>query len=131
MSDDCPRNPVGWFEIYVDDMPRAKAFYQTVFGTQLTRLEGPGQPPGMEMWAFPMLQDAMGATGALVRMPGLEAGGHNVIIYFTGADCAVQAAKAEQAGGRIHRQKTSIGQYGHIALVVDTEGNMIGLHSMS
>jgi predicted enzyme related to lactoylglutathione lyase len=25
-------NPVGWFEIYVDDMPRAKAFYETVFG---------------------------------------------------------------------------------------------------
>jgi predicted enzyme related to lactoylglutathione lyase len=34
-------------------------------------------------------------------------------------------------GGRIHMPKTSIGQYGHIALVTDTEGNRIGLHSMT
>ncbi len=35
-----------------------------------------------------------------------------------------------QAGGRIQRDKMSIGQYGFIALAIDTEGNMIGLHSM-
>ena len=130
MSDKTIHNPVGWFEIYVNDMARAKAFYHAVLGTQFTRLEGPAQPPGMEMWAFPMQQNAMGATGALVKMPGLDAGGHNVIIYFMCADCAVEAAKAEKAGGLIHMSKTSIGQYGNIALVVDTEGNMIGLHSM-
>ena len=53
---------------------------------------------------------------------------------FTGsgycADCAVEASKAVQAGGEIEKAKMSIGQYGHIALVTDTEGNMIGLHSM-
>ena len=130
MSDNAIHNPVGWFEIYVNDMPRAKAFYTAVLGTQFEKLEGPGQPPGMEMWAFPMQQNAMGAAGSLVKMPGLEAGGHNVIIYFMCADCAAEAAKAEKAGGRIHLGKTSIGQYGNIALVVDTEGNMIGLHSM-
>ena len=35
-------NPVGWFEIYVQDMNRAKAFYESVFKTQLQKLEGPG-----------------------------------------------------------------------------------------
>ena len=124
------RNPVGWFEIHVQDMNRAKAFYESVFGTQFSKLENPGQPPGMEMWAFPMHQNAMGVTGALVRMPGLDAGGNSVLVYFMCADCAVEAAKAEKAGGRIVKPKTSIGQYGHIALVQDTEGNMIGLHSM-
>jgi len=33
-------------------------------------------------------------------------------------------------GGKIVKEKFSIGEYGHIALVTDTEGNMIGLHSM-
>lgn len=125
------RNPVGWFEIYVQDMQRAKAFYEAVFDTQFSKLENPGQPPGMEMWAFPMHQGAIGATGALVRMPGFDAGANSVIVYFMCADCAVEAAKAEKAGGRIEKPKTAIGQYGHIALVYDTEGNVIGLHSMS
>lgn len=125
-----PINPVGWFEIYVQDMPRAKAFYESVFGRPLTQLENPGQPPGMEMWAFPMERGAMGVTGALVKMPGVPAGANSVIVYFMCADCAVEAAKAAKAGGGIHKAKMSIGQYGHIALVSDTEGNMIGLHSM-
>jgi hypothetical protein len=36
---------------------------------------------------------------------------------------------AAAAGGKVFRDKFSIGQYG-FALVFDTEGNMIGLHSM-
>ena len=130
MSNDGKRNPVGWFEIYVQDMDRARAFYTAVFGMTLSKLEGPGQPPGMELWAWPMQPDTYGAAGALVKMPGLPSGGNSVLVYFSCADCAVEAAKAEQAGGRIHMPKFSIGQYGQIALVVDTEGNMIGLHSM-
>lgn len=119
-------NPVGWFEIYVDDMSRAKAFYESVFGARLSPLDS----PGMEMQAFPMESNAYGAPGALVRMPGMSAGGNSVIIYFSCADCAVEAEKAARSGGRIAKPKFSIGQYGHIALVFDSEGNMIGLHSM-
>lgn len=121
-------NPVGWFEIYVQDMARAKTFYETVFGVQLTRLEG---SPDVEMWAFPMQQDGYGATGALVRMTGFQSGDNSVLVYFSYADCAVEAAKAAEAGGRIHKPKFSIGPHGFIALVTDSEGNMIGLHSMT
>ena len=32
------RNPVGWFEIYVQDMERAKAFYQNTFQVTLEQL---------------------------------------------------------------------------------------------
>jgi uncharacterized protein len=130
MNESAIHNPVGWFEIYVNNMPRAKKFYKAVLGTQFSKLEGPGQPPGMEMQAFPMYQNAMGITGALVKMPGLDAGGHNVIVYFMCEDCSVEAAKAAKAGGALVKAKMSIGQYGNIALVTDTEGNMIGLHSM-
>jgi predicted enzyme related to lactoylglutathione lyase len=127
-------NMVGWFEVYVDDMARARAFYEKVFETTLSQL-GPGgdasHEPGLEMWAFPMQQGAVGSAGALVRMPGFKAGGNSVIVYFMCADCAVQARRASEAGGKVFKEKFSIGEYGNIALVTDTEGNMIGLHSMA
>jgi uncharacterized protein len=67
---------------------------------------------------------------ALVRMPGFAAGVNSVLIYFSCADCMVEAAKAASAGGKVEKEKFSIGQYGYISLVINTEGNMIGLHSM-
>jgi predicted enzyme related to lactoylglutathione lyase len=119
-------NPIGWFEIYVQDMGRARAFYDAVFETRLERLEG----PDIEMWAFPMEPDRPGAPGALVKMEGFPSGGNSTIVYFTCSDCAVEAKRASESGGKIFKDKFSIGQYGFIALVFDTEGNMIGLHSM-
>ena len=119
-------NPVGWFEIYVQDMPRAKTFYEAVFDARLERLAG----PDLDMWAFPGQMDRYGAHGSLVKAAGVPSGGNSVMIYFNCDDCAVQAARAAKAGGRIEKDKFSIGQYGFVALVVDTEGNLIGLHSM-
>jgi uncharacterized protein len=63
-------NPVGWFEIYVEDMPRPKAFYEKVFQTKLEKLNN----PEIEMWTFPMVVDRMGCPGALVKMPGFPIG---------------------------------------------------------
>ena len=120
------RNPAGWFEIYVDDMQRARRFYESVFGVKLGKLEGPEQ----EIWSFPSDMESYGASGALVKMPGYQAGGNSTIVYFSCLDCAVEARRAAGAGGSVEKPKTSIGQYGFIALVVDTEGNMIGLHSL-
>ena len=118
-------NTVGWFEIYVQYMDRAKAFYEAVFATKLERLEA----VGLEMWAFPMQQDGTGAAGSLVKMEGCPSGGNSTLVYFTCQDCAVEARRAASKGGQVHREKFSIGEYGFIALVTDTEGNMIGLHS--
>lgn len=122
-------NSVGWFEIYVQDMPRAKRFYEAVFGVALTKLDNPLSSP-VELWAFPMEKDAYGAPGALVKMEGCPSGPGGTLVYFSCADCAVEAAKAKAAGGQIFKEKFAIGQYGFIALVQDTESNLIGLHSM-
>jgi predicted enzyme related to lactoylglutathione lyase len=119
-------NPVGWFEVYVQDMTRARAFYEAVFDVQLTKLEG----TQFEMWAFPTRPHGSGAPGALVKLPGYPSGGNSVIVYFSCADCAVEASKAASSGGMIETSKKSVGQYGYIALVFDTEGNIIGLHSL-
>jgi predicted enzyme related to lactoylglutathione lyase len=119
-------NPVRWFEIYVQDMARARAFYEAVFEVKLEKLES----PGMEMWTFPMLKDGMGAGGALVRMEGVPSGGGGTLVYFGCDDCAIEAARVGKAGGKIQQEKMPIGEYGFIALLHDTEGNRIGLHSM-
>jgi len=118
-------NPVGWFEIYVQDTNRARKFYESVLGCKLQKLDSP-----FEIWAFPMQKDAPGSPGALVRMDGVPSGGNSTIVYFATEDCAVEEARVTKAGGEIHKGKFSIGPYGFISLVVDTEGNMIGLHSM-
>ena len=120
------RNPVGWFELYVQDIERAKAFYEKTFQVTLERLES----PGIELWAFPMEMGLPGAAGAIVKMDGKDSGVGGTIIYFSCADCEVEASRAVQNGGGVPKEKTSIGQYGFIALVIDTEGNMMGLHSM-
>lgn len=124
------RNPVGWFEIYVTDVARARAFYEGVLRVTLSRLESTA--PGIaEMWALPMKQEAAGAAGALVKMPDGPSGGNtSTIVYFTCEDCAVEAARVPERGGKVMKAKSSIGAYGFIALVEDTEGNVIGLHSL-
>jgi uncharacterized protein len=126
------RNPVGWFEIYVNDMPRAKAFYEAVFDTKLTELGNPTpDDSGLEMWQFTGSPDSYGAPGALCKMNGCEAGGGGTLIYFSCEDCSVEAARVTQNGGRVYKEKFAIGEYGFIAIVCDTEGNTIGLHSMA
>ncbi len=121
-------NPVGWFEIYVQDLERARRFYETVFETEMQRLNGPF--PGIELLAFPMAQDRYGAAGALVRMEGGPSGGNSTLVYFACEDCAVEEGRVADAGGRVERAKMPIGEYGFISLVQDPDGNMIGLHSM-
>ena len=119
-------NPVGWFEIYVQDTNRARSFYETVLQSKLEQLPS----PGIEMWAFPMQNGGPGAAGALVKMNGFPSGGNSTLVYFMCDDCAVEEGRVKSSGGKIQKPKTSIGEYGFISLAIDTEGNMFGLHSM-
>ncbi len=111
---------------------RARRFYEAMLLRKLERLPMPEslQDEGLEMWTFPMQMDRMGAAGALVKMPGAPSGGMGTMVYFSCDDCAVEAARIAPAGGRIGRPKMAIGEYGHIVIAVDTEGNTFGLHSM-
>ena len=78
------RNPIGWFEIHVQDMARARAFYEAVFGQTLQPLPSPGGE-GMEMLAFPMQQGSHGASGALVKMAGMPSGGNSTLVVLATA----------------------------------------------
>jgi predicted enzyme related to lactoylglutathione lyase len=124
-------NPVGWFEIYVQDIDRAQAFYESVLGITMTDLPDP-TTDGLKMRMFSNDENVMtqtGASGALVKMEGVESGGNSTLVYFISEDCAVEEGRVESAGGRIFKNKMSIGEHGFISLCFDTEGNMFGVHS--
>lgn len=126
-------NQVVWFEIYVQDMERARQFYEAVLQVKLERMDSPLEQRDSsesEMMTFPMDRESMSTSGALIRKEGVPSGGNSTLIYFSCTDCAVEAGRVAEAGGRIFREKMSVGDYGFIALAVDTEGNMFGLHSL-
>lgn len=121
-------NAVGWFDLYVHDMERAQAFYETVLQQQLEPI---GDPTGETlMRAFPANMATYGAGGALVKSPDGKSGPGGTMIYFSVNDCAVEQTRVVGAGGRVLRDKFSIGQFGWVTLCMDTEGNMFGLSSM-
>ena len=124
-----PNNPVVWFEIYVDDFDRARKFYETVLGLQFEDLPDPNNT-GLKMAAFPMQMDKPNASGALVKMEGMKAGGNSTIVYFDSLDCAIEQARVASAGGKVFKEKMPIGEHGFMSICTDTEGNMFGLHSM-
>lgn len=126
-------NPVGWFEIYVSDLARARSFYESTFEVELMELPAPDteDAPPVKMLAFPMsMEESLpGAAGAICYMEGVEPKTGGTLVYFTCKDCAHTAELAGKAGGKVQAPKFSIGQYGFISIVEDSEGNTIGLHS--
>lgn len=126
------KNPVVWFEIYVDDLKRAKKFYEQVLDLKLSELPTPDDVKDeMEMMAFPMEMEQDGASGALVKMKDFEAGGNSTIVYFRSEDCAIEEVKIKNAGGKVFKSKQSLGEYGFMVLASDSEGNMFGIHSQA
>lgn len=121
-------NAVAWFDIYVDDLDRAVAFYETVLGQ---KLEAMGDPTGeTQMMSFPADMGNYGAAGALTKSPHARPGVGGTIIYFGAGDVAVNEARVADAGGTVVRPKFSIGEFGFVSLCQDTEGNMFGLNSL-
>ncbi|MBI40496.1 MAG: lactoylglutathione lyase [Leptospiraceae bacterium] len=126
------RNTIGWFDIYVHDMDRAVAFYESVLEEKLQPLEDP--TGSSQMMAFPGDQNSMqryGALGALVKMDGVQPGAGGTLVYFQSADCSMEEARVVAAGGQVIRPKFSIGEFGWVTLCQDTEGNRFGFNSMT
>lgn len=123
-------NPIGWFEIPVLDMDRAITFYETVFGYEMQRQ----QMGSLDMGWFPMSSESPGAGGSLVchkdfYTPSAAAG---TLVYFIApsGDLSTELARVEEAGGEIIIPKKQISEeYGYMAVILDTEGNRVALHS--
>lgn len=120
---------VNWFEIPVNDMERAAAFYKTVFNIQVM-IDG-SIAPGFKMGLFPYLEGSIG--GALVEGPGYAPTEHGPSLYLNGGDDLNEAlSKVEAAGGKVLIPKTKISdEFGYYAFFLDSEGNRLGLHSQN
>ena len=111
---------VGWFDIYVEDMERARAFYETVLDTTLSPMSDPNDPTA-QMCAFGDDFTSHGAGGALVKLEYTRPGLGGSMVYFTCDDCAVEEARVEAAGGSVVQTKRAIGDHGFVSIVNDTE----------
>ena len=121
-------NAIGWFDIYVNDMKRAVAFYEGVLKQKLQPI---GDPTGeTQMMSFTGDMTSYGASGALVKSEHSRPGMGGTMVYFSVEDCLAEESRVVAAGGKIVRSKFSIGQFGWVTLCTDTEGNMFGLNSM-
>lgn len=123
------KNAISWFEIPATDLERATKFYEAIFGVTLSALD----LQNIKMRMFP-IDDMMGVGGALVdsggfHKPSLTDG---PLIYLNGnPDLQRVLDKVEDAGGKIMVPKTEISpEYGYMAVIIDSEGNRIGLHSV-
>jgi predicted enzyme related to lactoylglutathione lyase len=121
-------NPFGWIEIPVSDLERAKAFYESVFEFDELPVHEMG---GLKMAWFPMKEDAIGAAGALCLGDTYEPSHAGTLPYLTTPDIEATLERAEANGGTTILPKMSIGEYGFVAFLEDSEGNRIGLHSRS
>ncbi|MBI1259373.1 MAG: VOC family protein [Chloroflexi bacterium] len=118
------QNSINWFDIPAVDFERAVKFYETILEVTVHQ-EALG--PTMN-GIFPADRD--GATGAICAGPGYAPSADGSIIYLN-ANGQLDAilSRVEAAGGQILRPNTPIGPFGHIAWLIDSEGNRVGLHA--
>lgn len=116
-------NPVFHFEIPVTDIDRAAAFYEAVFGYQLTR----ETVDGYEMAFFPSADGQPGASGALAKGDVYRPSHDGPVIYFDVADIDAVLARAAARGSKVLYPKKDIGAAGFVAEIEDSEGNRIAL----
>lgn len=122
------QHAISWFEIPSSNLERATKFYEAIFGVQLIAMD----TPNIRMRLFP-LEDMSGIGGAVVDSGGFHkpSATDGPLIYLNGnPDVQIILDKVEAAGGKIMVPKTEISpEYGHMTVIIDTEGNRIGLHS--
>ncbi len=117
-------NALNWFEIPVTDVARAKKFYETVFDIEMQQIE----MMGTQMVMFPSESPKSG--GALVKSPDHIPSKEGSVIYLNGnPNLQLVLDRIESAGGKVTMPKTSIGENGYMGFFIDTEGNLVGLHS--
>lgn len=121
---------VGWFEIPVNDMDRAIAFYEKVFDCKLNK-----QVMGdFQMGWFPWDENGKGAGGSLVYHKDFyqTSSMAGTLIYFSSEDCDIELNRVKDAGGEVQISKRLIApDIGYMGVFLDSEGNRIAIHSLT
>lgn len=122
------RNPIGWIELPVTDLSRAATFYETVLKIDIQKV----QFGNVLMGWFPSNESGKGTSGALVQYKDAykPSETHGPLLYFSCVDVEDELTRVEKAGGKILQHKTQISEdIGYMAILIDTEGNRVALHS--
>jgi predicted enzyme related to lactoylglutathione lyase len=118
------RHQLVWVDVPCVDLDRAIAFYSAVLGHQVQKHEGPGFALGV----FPHEQSSV--SGCLVVSKDNQPAGHGVLIYLNCDGRLDEAvAAAESNGGNVLQPRQSIAPHGWRAIIRDSEGNRVALHS--
>jgi len=119
-------NMVGWFEIPVSDMDRARQFYETVFKINIHVVDF----GGILMGWFPDRGDVPGAQGTLIKQDSYIPSQEGTLVYFISENVQIELDRIEKAGGKVYQPKTHISpEHGYMGAFIDTEGNRVALHS--
>lgn len=121
------KNAVNWFELFTSDFNRARRFYEATLQTKLQD----AQMEGGQMGIFEF-DNMNGIGGSITKMDGCNPGPGGTIVYLNvEGDLDGVLRRAEQNGGSVIKPRMSIGEHGFIGIIKDTEGNIVGLHSMT
>ncbi|MBK6796005.1 MAG: VOC family protein [Acidobacteria bacterium] len=118
------QNPVNYFEIPVNDLPRAVKFYESVLVCKLETKTIDGN----QMAVFHGSLDGPGIFGALALGPSYKPSTDGTRIYFATKSIDTVLGRVLENGGRIEYPKTDVGEIGFVAEFIDSEGNRIALH---
>ncbi|MGV3724470.1 MAG: VOC family protein [Actinomycetota bacterium] len=117
-------NQFVWVDIPVTDLDRAIKFYSAVLEAPIKREEYPGLSIGM----LPHVGDNV--SGCLYVTDSVQPSQHGPLVYLNCQDRIDAALEAVAPnGGQVLQEKQSIGPYGWRAVILDSEGNRIALHS--
>ena len=118
-------NAVNWFEIPATNLKRAVKFYGEVLESELQPMES----NGLQMAFFPAQDHGVG--GCVTYGNGNKPQPEGTLVYLNGGDdLAKPLSRVEKAGGKIVLPKTPLGPNGFMAIIMDSEGNRVALHSM-
>lgn len=119
-------NALNWFEIMVADFDRARTFYEAILATALDTVDGEES----RMALLPAEYDK-GVGGCLSLMKGCAPGVGGTLVYLNVEGSLDEVlARIPAAGGEVIKPRTAIPPHGFMGLFKDSEGNLVGLHSM-
>jgi uncharacterized protein len=116
-------NQIVWCDIPVLDLDRALKFYSAVLGAAVKKQEF----PGMTMGILPHNDGEVG--GCLFKSADDQPSDQGLMIYLNGNGRLDEAIAAVVPNGKVLKPKQAIGPYGSRAIILDSEGNRIALHS--
>jgi predicted enzyme related to lactoylglutathione lyase len=118
-------NRVVWFDLPVADLDRAARFYAAVLAIEVRK-------ESFDNFSFAVFEHGQGNGGCLVPNAGEVSATHGILVYFN-VDGRIRdaVAQTEAHGGKVQQPVQAIGPHGFRAIVVDSEGNRIALHSQS